>query len=195
MNKIVLTLLVLILVVGCNSMSQKSYSDMRREVQRVPKDQARIVMLRTNEHGLFEERSATVRINDERVSALPKGAFHYHDVDPKEFKLSIRLEEFPGECGVMVNPKGGESYYFEVVPIQETYDKGKMALLMGGMTALTVISTVEAHGKACAGMFALHPQKKDDAVQKLQPLVYMDDLFMKEGFGENKFADGYESKK
>ncbi len=194
MKKILLTLLVSILVVGCNSMSQKSYSEMRRDIQHVDKDQARIVMLRTNEHKLFEERSATVRINDERVSALPKGAFHYFDVDPKEFKLSIRLEEFPGECGVMVNPKGGETYYFEVVPIQETYDKGQMALLMGGMTALTVISTVEAHGKACAGMFALHPQQKEDAVQKLQPLVYMDDLFMKEGFGENQFAEGYEKK-
>ncbi len=195
MKKILLTLLVSILVVGCNTMSKKTYTEMRREVQHVDKDQARIVMLRTNEHDLFKERSATVRINDERVSALPKGAFHYIDVDPEEFKLSIRLEEFPGECGVMVNPKGGQSYYFEVVPIQETYDKGQMTLLMGGMTALTVISTVEAHGKACAGMFALHPQKKNEAVQKLQPLVYMDDLFMKEGFGENKFAAGYESKK
>jgi hypothetical protein len=194
MKKIALALLASVLVVGCNSMSQKSYSDMRREVQHVPKDQARIVLLRTNEHNLFEERSATIRINDDRVSALPKGAFHYHDVDPKEFKLSIRLEEFPGECAVKVNPKGGQSYFFEVVPIQETYDKGKMALLLGGMTALTVISTVEAHGKACAGMFALHPQKKNDATQKLQPLVYMDDMFMKEGFGDNKFAEGYETK-
>ncbi len=195
MKKIVLAVLVSFIVVGCNTMSQKSYSEMRREIQHVDKDQVRIVMLRTNEHDLFKERSATIRINDERVSALPKGAFHYIDVDPEEFKLSIRLEEFPGECAVKVNPKGGESYYFEVVPIQETYDKGQMALLMGGMTALTVISTVEAHGKACAGMFALHPQKKEDAVQKLQPLVYMDDMFMKEGFGKNEFAEKYESKK
>jgi hypothetical protein len=157
---------------SCSSLGP-NYSDVRQEISNVDEGLARVVVLRTNEYDMYLGRSTPIEMDDSKIASCPKGGFLYFDVKPEPFKLSVETWDYPGECGVIITPKAGETYYFEIRPRDESFYPGSPGHFIPGVLGLGYIlgvMAVDSIGEGCVGMFSLTPLRPEEAKRELLEL-------------------------
>ena len=101
----------------------------------VPEDMARFVFLRTRDSMLYVARGAPVYLGDVNLGSARYGRYFHRDVPAAEYRLQVRTWDAPGRCEVVVEARGGQTYYFLVDPRAESFGAffggDAMATLLG----------------------------------------------------------------
>jgi hypothetical protein len=149
----------------------------------IPNGQARIVLLRTRDSGLYIARQASVSLDGERIGGLGYGAFFVHNIGAGNHGLRADTWDMPGQCEVIFTAAGGETYFFQIDPRSESFGAfaaGDLATQLLSMNVLVNVAgglsavATESYGRECGGAFRIYPVDADTAVARLGTLRLAD---------------------
>jgi hypothetical protein len=161
----------ILLLSSCSSLGPR-YSEVRDEISRVDEGVARIIVLRTDAYFVYWGRSTPIEVNDEDIASCPMGGFVYFDVEPVQFKLSTETWDYAGECGFLITPTSGKTYYFEIRPRDDSLSGLPGTIIPGviGIAYMAGAMVIDSAGDGCKGMFSLTSLSPDVAKQELLKL-------------------------
>ena len=160
---------------GCMA-TGAAYETSPAGLQPVPETSARIVFYRTQEAALYPARRVRIRIDGETTGYCSLDGFLARDVVSGAHRLGVDMWDAPGDCEILLDARGGETYYFQVdsreasfwsfagpMAVADAFGNGigiSIASGIGGMTA-------ESYGKECGGAFRLYPVHPGSARERL----------------------------
>lgn len=156
------TLILVTFVLFSCAASGPSYQSMKTKIETTNKGKARIIFYRTEESSLFFARSAPVKLNGEKVGALPYGGFFFKDISEGRYSIKTEMWDMGGSCEVVLDAENDQTYFFKIDPRTETF----YAFILGGSLNDVVKEPIEN----CSGAFKIYPASKSVAAKDLEGL-------------------------
>jgi hypothetical protein len=164
------------LLAGCAATGPR-YAETVATLPDIPRHSTRLTVFRTAESGQYSGRSATLRIDGRESGSCDFAGYQVFDVRAGPHVLAVNMWDAPGSCSLSVDVLGGEDYFFEISPRQESLVALTLGTVIGAIggrlgpeVAPAAIMGAESSGKGCGGAFSIAVVDEGAARRKLADL-------------------------
>jgi hypothetical protein len=128
----------------------------------VPPHSTRFTVYRTAASMQFSGRAATVRIDGKEFGSCEFAGYQVFHVRAGPHVLAVNMWDAPGSCSLSIDVLGGEDYFFEIAPRQESLVAMTLGTVIGALGgglgpafAPAVVMGAESSGRKCGGAFSI----------------------------------------